>query len=668
MTGPRVAVVRGELLGDLVGPPEALARPGQVAAPQAQVAGVDRDVAFGVEVTGRCCGVHRSGVRRIEVRTDGGHQHPGAVQPGQRGEVPGPLCQLDPGRQQGERLGATVDQGEPARQVPVRHRLGVVVVAVDQGQRLLGQGGCGRPVTREPTFVLECLHRLRFLERVAPVASQLASLGRERHPEPQIGSGQDRRGRLEQQVEPLLGRRGDQRQHPLVPPGGIVQREAGGRPPSRPQPVLDRGRHVTGRTEMVGQLGRPGIQVVVVHRHDRLGEPAPGPLPVGSRQLVGQRLAGQRMPEPVPRQAALVPLGEQLQPEPVPDGVVGQLGGQSGGERQHRDVQPFPGDRRELEQLQRGDVQVAGAGEQRLADRQRHLDRGQVASYPVAGLGVDVAAFDEDLRELLDEKRVPAGAFQDGVGELVADVGAVEDRAQHATGVVLVERVEPDLDVPTFPAQLGEDPCQRMPPVQLVPSVGADDQHRQVAELPRQVAEQPQAVDVCPVQILQQQQRPGRSAQPVEQLPHREVQVLRPRRRGWERHGLRDLRQQGGGQHRRTAEQRSELRVVEGADPAPDRGDERPVRDPRLGGALPREPAEPALLGQPEGFGGESRLADPGLAGDEDHRPGPGGQQLVATLREQGGLTLPSDLDGAQGRRREHQASVAQVTLRGGPA
>ena len=325
---------------------------------------------------------------------------------------------------------------------------------------------------------------------------------------------------------------------------------------------------------------------MAVDLDDRLGQPLVGTAAVRSDQLVGERLAGQCVPEDVRRRHAVAELDQELQAQPLLDDLLDRLEVETAGLGEDVGVEPVGGQSGQLQDREAVAAERTRPGQQRLAHRDGHLDLGEVAALPVVLTLVDVAALDQDLGQLLDEERVPARALDDEIGEVVAHLRAVEHAGEHRADVLAGQRLERDLRGPALAAQLGEDREQGVAPVHLVGAVGGHDEDRQVGQLTGQVGEHPQAVLVGPVNVLEQQHPAPRPVEAGEQVPDGGRQVLGGRVGGREGDHRRDLRQQRGCQHRGPVELRHELVSGQVPGAAPDGVHERPVRDGRVGRAL----------------------------------------------------------------------------------
>jgi hypothetical protein len=93
--------------------------------------------------------------------------------------------------------------------------------------------------------------------------------------------------------------------------------------------------------------------------------------------------------------------------------------------------------------------------------------------------------------------------------------------------------------------------------------------------------------------------------------------------------GMSDAARVAGGANRC-----AQLVVVRGTDTTPDRRDERRVSTAVVRSAVSDHGAKPTDLGEPDRLRGESRLADTGLTGHDDHRAAAAGRDLGSCLRD----------------------------------
>ena len=225
--------------------------------------------------------------------------------------------------------------------------------------------------------------------------------------------------------------------------------------------------------------------------------------------------------------------------------------------------------------------------------------RARTASRTVAGT---VPSGGEDLR---DEERVAGRAFVEVaavVGVRVPDERGDRDAGEGRQG-------DPRR---TLARQLPERDPQRMRPVELVVTVGGDDEGREVVEPAGQEPEDVEGGGVGPVEVLEDEDRRGQAVRAGLDRARQRVDDLRGRRLL-------------GDEHREVA---AGLLGDVGERPERPRGVERVAgarEDPRLR-MLGREGAQ------------QRRLPDPGLAREEDEPAAALAQRRVVGVRERGEL------------------------------
>ena len=173
-----------------------------------------------------------------------------------------------------------------------------------------------------------------------------------------------------------------------------------------------------------------------------------------------------------------------------------------------------------------------GQEEDRVADRlrERHVLR-RTEIHDVALVSKSSGGC-EDRRELLDEERKALGALVDG-GRQGPSGSLSEDASHQLRCVRRVEGVELHLPESVRSPQLGAEPAQRMPPRDLVGSIGGQDEQSLVLERDGQPVEQVQGFRVGPMQVIEEHHRRVAATDLVEGPPsgfHQRL-LVRPFRR-----------------------------------------------------------------------------------------------------------------------------------------
>ena len=252
-------------------------------------------------------------------------------------------------------------------------------------------------------------------------------------------------------------------------------------------------------------------------RLEALGELAVERAAAQPRHVAVEGLADERVPE-LGRTVLLLddePELDQLR-DPV---LAGQL--------DHRlEPEPLAADGGDLGRRPAGLREVGAAQQDGVADRLRHrhltaLDELEPRrAVPKRGLR------GERPRQLLDEERQPLRAALDRLDERPRR-RPVERLLEQRRGRGLVERIERDLDQRLRSPQLVAHPPQRVIARELVGAVGADDEHRHLAECRRDRGEQLERRRVRPLQVVEHEQRSARFGDAVERAAERLVQGRR---------------------------------------------------------------------------------------------------------------------------------------------
>ena len=332
---------------------------------------------------------------------------------------------------------------------------------------------------------------------------------------------------------------------------------------------------------------------------ERLGElavqrAAAQPRHVGVERLPAQRVAeGGAAVAALAQDAVALELGEAvLAREPAGEVEVEALAGDGG--RLGRGAR-LVGERR-------------GAHQHRVADRVGRGDVLVAAELEAARAGLEAAAHHERAGELLDEERQALRAVVDRDGERRRGPLGQEAREQLG-GLAEVERRERELVQPAAAAQLVAQPAQRVVARQAVGAVGAQQHQRQLVERRREAREQLERRLVGPLQVVEHDERG------LAELGERGADRLEDRRAVARRGLLAEL----GEQQREVRAERPQPR--EGAGPEAQvraqGGDDRAVGGD---GAGARRAAQHEHARGGAGLVGEARLADAGLAGEEQQR------------------------------------------------
>lgn len=228
-----------------------------------------------------------------------------------------------------------------------------------------------------------------------------------------------------------------------------------------------------------------------------------GPLP--GQQVVADGFAHQRVAEPV-----AVPVGRREQD-------VGSDGGPQGLDQL---VLGESGDGPQQWVLD-GGASLGDEAHHALGGVGQHLDphEQQVAQ----GFGEPgVAAARPAGDELLDEEGVAVGAFEDGVDEALVGLGG-EDPGELAAYLRPVEAGQLDPLDGTEAVQFGEEGPQRVAAVDVVRTVGGDDDETPAVQGAEEVGEEVPGGGVGPVQVLQDEHDGAVRGEPL-QHPGRQLE------------------------------------------------------------------------------------------------------------------------------------------------
>ena len=224
----------------------------------------------------------------------------------------------------------------------------------------------------------------------------------------------------------------------------------------------------------------------------RGGEPGVGAHALARQQVVVDRLAQQRVPEPV----ALALVGHE---HLVGDGLAQRRldlgGGQGGHPEQQRVGDPAAGDARDPHQLLGAGGQLVEPGGEHVGEGPGQLGQA-VRATAVGGGGGE---------ELLGEVGVAVGAAVHVEHHLARD-GPTAQQPEVAAELVGAERGEVDPLDDGQPRQLAEQRSERVAAVQVVGAVGGDHEHALVPQAGGDEAQQVAAGGVGPVQVLDDEQ------------------------------------------------------------------------------------------------------------------------------------------------------------------
>ncbi len=359
------------------------------------------------------------------------------------------------------------------------------------------------------------------------------------------------------------------------------------------------------------------------------------------------RFVHERVPEPV---CEAVGLGdEHLVRDRVAEALV-QLGFGDVGDRGHESV-------------------VGGTADDRQ-DPQRALrrfrERVDAREHDVAqGLGQRVGAELLRREELLCEERVAVRAVERARNEIRLR-NIAPDRGDQLRDLVAVEAGQIDARDRTRALELGEHRPQRVPPVQVIATERADDQHARVTQVAGEEHEEVTRGVIGPVQVLEEQQR--RDA--VAEANDRAEQVLEQRRPAvagvvaavvqlGEKPGQRGFGVADDGGLERGIE--VPVRVAQRLHDRPE--GQRPVHELHARARGDQATGFPHPGGE---LGDEPGLADAGFAADQV-----GGRALFARRGLEGcdehiELGLPADEPGARDARC-HAVDCANSSVLGGP-
>ncbi len=395
------------------------------------------------------------------------------------------------------------------------------------------------------------------------------------------------------------------------------------------------GRQGAGRiVRVVPVVGEPGGQRVAGDQL-RLGlhgerELAVDPVPFAGQQVVRDRLADQRVPEPVALALAVraQDVGADGRPQRLDQRLLVVV--QDGGQQGVFDVRAALG----------GDPHhPLGLLVQALDPHQQDVP--QRVGQPGA------AAVVEGGGQLLDEEGVPLRAAVDPVHQLAVGGGGAQDAGQLGGHLPAVEPLQLQPLDGAQPFELGEEGAQRVAAVQVVAAVGGDQQHPGAVQGAHQEGEQLAGGAVGPVQVLDGEDEGTLRAEPFEQprgvleQPGPAVLVVRFAVR------LAQLGEQPGEMALAAGRGGLQLGAQRAVQPA-QRGGQRRVRQ-ALGADLQtaaerddRSPVDGALqelLQQPG-------LADAGLAADQDGLR-TAGARPAQRVGQFGDLAATADEDGA---------------------
>ena len=263
------------------------------------------------------------------------------------------------------------------------------------------------------------------------------------------------------------------------------------------------------------------------------------------------------------------------------------------------------GDRGHAQDRRRGLRHGRNVGEQDLAER--WWEARARASLTARG------------QQLLGKERVAVRAAVNIRHELGVGLRA-EDCAQQRgdLGPAETGKVDPLDAAPAI--QFGEPRQQGVAAVELVTAERADEQDRHVPEGPDEVRKRFARCRVGPVQVLDDQQNRRTLGKPLEEAEERleqpglhRVRLRRSLIEGAEgRHEARQVAGSGSGHGGGLDRTELDRQVAQGLD-------ERPVREarPTHVAAIAAQHAEPAVAGEALGLARQPRLADAGLAGNE---------------------------------------------------
>jgi len=352
---------------------------------------------------------------------------------------------------------------------------------------------------------------------------------------------------------------------------------------------------------VLGQLGRgsrPGQPLLL---GQQCAHRAVQPGPLARQQVPVDGLAQQGVPEDV----ALRAVGhEQLMRDGLPYGglVLGRR--QARGGPDQLVVGLAAGHRRRAEYLLGGVGQLLHPVEQ-----QRRQPGGQavVRAIPAEGGG----------EQFLGVVGVALGPGHDVV-QLGGTDPALRGRRQVLGQGRGIQRGEADRDDAGQPEQLGHHRPERVPAVQVVGAVGADQRDPLPVQHPGQERDQVPGGGIGPVQVLEHQQHRGRRGELGEQAEHPAEHLL-PGQAGTVRVD-RGAAPALGQQHAQGRTRAQRVAHPGGLGRAPQR-----VRQRQVGHAVPELRAlagqhdEPAARGEPRGLRDQAGLAHPGVAADQCH-------------------------------------------------
>ena len=468
--------------------------------------------------------------------------------------------------------------GEGVRRDAARGQraLAVALEVVDRGEPALGVGERATGALRAPRRHHLALRAARLRELARELREPRVAL---EHRDP-LGAALPLRPHVER---------------PAPEPRGVAIGVHRGQLVDRPHERVERAGSVARRQPVVGDL-----RVTAAALLERDGQPAVERAPAQPRHVLVDRVARERVTEGGVAAFELLDqaAGEQL--------LEARLAAQRGHELE---VEAGPGDRRRLRGRARRIRQVAGAQQHRVADRlrQRHVgverqvDARVTRSQPAAGR--------QRPGELLDEERDAPGAVVERAGQPSGRGGA-----EHAPGELRRplrgERLERQLRQQVVAAQVVAEPPERVRARDLVRAVAADHEHRQFAQRAGEGRQQLERGIVGPLEVVEQHDRRplGRDrGQPA-------TDRLDQRRAIAGLHRVAELRQQ---QREMRAERTAARQPArDGAHEPAQRVDDRAVGER----ARTRRAAQEVGVGGPEHLLGEARLADAGLAREQDER------------------------------------------------
>ena len=322
---------------------------------------------------------------------------------------------------------------------------------------------------------------------------------------------------------------------------------------------------------------------------------------------------------------------------------------EAGGVREERRVHALAGRGRQPQELLRRLREFGDACQQHVTERRRELGPAVVAGR------------DE---QFLGEERVAVRAGMDRLDEGRREV-VPGDGLELGGDVAQVERLETDpFDAPT-PLKLGQIRQQRMPPMELVGAVRHDDRDRRVAEVAHKEPEQVARGPIGPVEILDEEEE-GRGCREAFEDAEEELEqpaLGRPDAQVGDRPVDRcpEIREESGELRAARPDDGVQLLGRRTAYEAAQGLDHRCVWQRPFADldAAADEDRHPLLTRQLRHLGDEPRLADPGLARDEQ-RAASAAARVIECGAHAFGFGHPADEDRARDTDRhalDYQAS-----------